>query len=101
MKSIAIPRLYSILLERVMPLVGSWCDSQMTNLILLMMGLYKGRSVHLTRIASKVPSRARKLSTVERLRRFLSNRAIVVREVYDPVAQRLLRDCLLRGRMGE
>ena len=61
MPTIAIPHLYSILLERVLPLVNKWCDSQMTNLILLMMGMYKGRSVHLTRIASKVPSQARKV----------------------------------------
>jgi len=87
MKTIAIPHLYSILLERMLPLVGNWCDSRMTNLILLMMGLYKGRSVHLTRIASKVPSNARKLSTVERLRRFLSNAAIKVDEIYDPIAK--------------
>ncbi len=98
MRTIAIPRLYSILLERVLPLVGQWCDSQMTNLILLMMGLYRGRSVHLTRIASKIPSSARKLSTVERLRRFLSNEAIEVHEVYDPVAQELLRRA---GRSGQ
>lgn len=87
MRTITIPHLYSILLERVLPLVGQWCDSQMTNLILLMMGLYRGRSVHLTRIASKIPSSTRKLSTVERLRRFLSNEAIEVHEVYDPIAQ--------------
>src|ERR1700674_1765437 len=90
MPTIAIPRLYSILLERVMPFVNGWCDSQLTNLIFLMMGLYEGRSVHLTRIASKVPSRARKLSTAERLRRFLNNPAIKVHEVYDPVAQEVL-----------
>src|SRR5271165_479344 len=99
MRTIAIPRLYSILLERVLPLVGSWCDSQMTNLIWLMMGLYEGRSVHLTRIASKLPSSARKLSTVERLRRFLSNEAIKVEEVYDPVAQTLLRRAAVSGKL--
>jgi hypothetical protein len=74
-----------------MPLVGAWCDSRVTNLILLMMGLYRGRSVHLTRIASRIPSSARKLSTVERIRRFLSNPAIDVHDVYDPVAQELLK----------
>jgi hypothetical protein len=99
MRTIAIPRLYSILLERVLPLVDSWCDSQMTNLILLMMGLYKGRSVHLTRIASKVPSGARKLSTAERLRRFLSNTAIEVAEVYDPVAQELIKRAAVSGKI--
>jgi hypothetical protein len=99
MRTIAMPRLYSILLERVLPLVSRMCDSQMTNLIWLMIGLYKGRSVHLTRIASKVPSGARKLSTVERLRRFLSNEAIAVREVYDPVAQELIRRAAASGKI--
>src|SRR5258708_21963727 len=99
MPTIAIPRLYSILLERVLPLVDKWCDSQVTNMVYLMMGLYKGRSVHLTRIASKVPSGARKLSTAERLRRFLSNEAIAVREVYDPVAQELLRRAVSSGKI--
>ena len=99
MPTIAIPDLYSILLERVLPLVGSWCDSQMTNLIWLMMGLHKGRSVHLTRIASQVPSRARKLSTAERLRRFLSNEAIQVNEVYDPVAQELIKRAAASGKI--
>lgn len=99
MPTIAFPRLYSIVLDRVLPLVGKWCDSQMTNLVLLMMGLYRARSVHLTRIASKVPSRARKLSTVERLRRFLSNEAIQVEEVYDPVAQALLKRAAASGKI--
>src|SRR5260221_4373906 len=99
MPTMPIPRLYSILLARVLPLVSSWCDSQMTNLILLMMGMYKGRSVHLTRIASKVPSRARKLSTTERLRRFVSNAAIQVDEVYDPIAQELLKRATASGKV--
>jgi Transposase DDE domain len=99
MPTIAIPRLYSILLERVLPLVDRWCDSQVTNLVYLMMGLYKGRSVHLTRIASKVPSGARKLSTAERLRRFLSNEAIKVKEVYDPVAQELIKRAAASGKI--
>jgi len=99
MPTIPLPRLYSIVHERVLPFVKDWCDSQVTNLIWLMMGLYKGRSAHLTRIASKVPSRARKWSTVERLRRFLSNEAIQVQEVYDPVAQDLLRRAKASGRI--
>ena len=41
-----------------MPLVGAWCDSRVTNLILLVMGLYRGRSVHLTRIAKGIPARS-------------------------------------------
>ena len=99
MRTIAIPRLYSILLERVLPLVSQLCDSQMTNLIWLMLGLYKGRSGHLTRIASQVPRGARKLSTVERLRRFLSNEAVEVHEVDDPVAQELIKRAAASGKI--
>src|SRR5579871_1734581 len=99
MRTIAIPRLYSVLLEQVLPLVNDWCDSQVTNLVLLMMGLYEGRSVHLTRIASRLPSAARKLSTAERLRRFLSNGAIRVQEVYDPIAQELLARAAASGQI--
>lgn len=99
MRTITIPRLYSILLERVLPLVGTLCDSQVTNLLWLMLGLYRGRSVHLTRIASKVPSGARKLSTVERLRRFLSNKAVEVQAVYDPVAQELIKRAVVSGKI--
>jgi hypothetical protein len=99
MPTIAVSRLYSILLERVLPLVSRWCDSQITNLVLLMMGLYEGRSGHLTRIASRLPSAARKLSTVERLRRFLSNGAIGVQEVYDPIAQELLDRAVASGQI--
>jgi len=62
-------------------------------------GLYRGRSVYLTRIASKVPSGARKLSTAERLRRFLSNEAVEVHEVYDPVAQELIRRAAASGKI--
>jgi hypothetical protein len=99
MRTIAIPRLYSILHERVLPWVSRWCDSQITNLVLLMMGLYEGRSVHLTRIASRLPSAARKLSTVERLRRFLSNAAIRVDEVYDPIAQAFIERAAQKGQV--
>jgi hypothetical protein len=99
MRAIAFPRLYSILLERVLPFVEQWCDSQVTNLILLMMGLYEGRSVHLTRIVSRLPSTPRKLSTVERLRRFLSNPAIRVHEVYDPIAQALRQRAAANGQI--
>src|SRR5258708_30609600 len=39
------------------------------------------------------------MSTAERLRRFLSNEAIQVQEVYDPVAQELLKRAAVSGRI--
>ena len=97
MRSIALPKLYSILHQRVLPLIPDQCDTRLTNLILLMMGLYKGRSVHLSRIASRIPSRARKVCTTERLRRFLSNRGVQVEVWYSATAQTLIQRAAVRG----
>lgn len=97
MRSIAIPKLYSILHERVLPFIPDQCDSRLTNLLLLMLGLYKGRSVHLSRIASRIPSRARKVCTTERLRRFLSNAAVQVEVWYASTAQMLIERAAASG----
>jgi hypothetical protein len=46
--------------------------------------------VHLSRIASKIPSKAKLLSTVRRITRWLDNAALRVREWYEPIARALL-----------
>lgn len=96
MRTIAIPKRYSILHTRLLPILSEALDSQLLNMILLMMGLYNGRSVHLTRIASRIPSPARKVSTVERIQRFLSNQAVAVKRWYEPVARHLIK-CAAAG----
>jgi hypothetical protein len=60
------------------------------NLAWLMTGIYLSRSVHLSRIASKMPGPAKLLSQVRRMSRFLNNRAIQVRDWYEPIARHLL-----------
>ncbi|MEP7288222.1 MAG: hypothetical protein ABI947_20920, partial [Chloroflexota bacterium] len=97
MRSIALPKLYSILHQRVLSLIPDQCDSRLTNLVLLMLGLYKGRSVHLSRIASRIPSWARKVCTTERLRRFLSNTAVQVEVWYEATAQTLIQRAAVWG----
>jgi hypothetical protein len=62
----------------------------LTNLIYLMMGIFQSRSVQLNLIARKTPIRARKLSIVKRLARFLDNPAVRVRDWYHPFAELLL-----------
>jgi hypothetical protein len=54
-------------------------------------GIYLSRTVHLSRIAGKIPARAKRLSVTRRLSRFLSNKAIRVRQLYAPIARQLLR----------
>jgi hypothetical protein len=61
--------------------------TQVRNFAWLMVGIYESRSVCLSRIAGKVPSTAKLLSTVRRMSRLLDNSAIQVREWYAPIAR--------------
>ncbi len=64
--------------------------TQIRNFVLLIMGIYQSRSVSLSRIAGKIPGRAKLVSVTRRLSRFLENPAIRVREWYEPVAKQWL-----------
>ena len=61
------------------------------NLVSLLIGLYQSRSVHLSKIAEKVPGLACLPSRVRRLQRFLENPAIRVREWYETLARNILQ----------
>lgn len=63
----------------------------------LQSGLFHSRSVHLTRIANKLPGRAKKLSRVRQLERLLANHHIRVRDWYHPVAAGLLCSAAAAG----
>lgn len=91
MKTIAIPALYRSLHEYLMQRIPDECDSRLTNLIWLMMGIFQARSVQLKLAARKVPIRAKQLSIVKRFGRFLDNGKVQVREWYSPFAIGMLR----------
>ncbi len=91
--------LYRIWRKRLTQLSPDECKSRMTNMMLLIVGMYKAESVHLSKIARKLPIRAKKLSLDKRLRRFLSNGAVRVREWYRPVAERLIKSATAGGQI--
>lgn len=91
MRSIAIPKFYSIWQQRLMQQIPDRCDSRLTNMIWLMMGIFQSRSVQLNLIVRKLPIRAKKLSLVMRLRRFLDNPGVRVRDWYRPLAIQLIQ----------
>src|SRR5260370_42496874 len=64
-----------------------------------MEGMFEGRSVHLSRIASHVGGRACKLSVVAQLNRFLGNGSVAVRGGYEPSARELLRQAAAAGQV--
>ncbi|WP_428776502.1 IS4 family transposase [Vibrio sp.] len=59
----------------------------MRNFVWLLVGIHRSRSVTLSHIAGKIPGKAKLLSTVRRLARFLANPAIRVRRWYAPIAK--------------
>lgn len=81
--------LYRTWRARLAQLAPDDCESRLVNMIFLVVGLYQAGNVHLSMIARKMPVRAKKMSLDKRLRRFLSNNAVRVREWYRPIASRL------------
>jgi hypothetical protein len=65
--------------------------TQVQNFVWLVVGIYHGHSVNLSRIAGKVIGAAKNVSTVRRLSRFLANKAIDVRSWYKPIAKAWLQ----------
>lgn len=65
--------------------------TRLRNLAWLVVGIYTSRSVHLSKVAGEIPGKATLLSQTQRLRRWLGNSAVRVREWYRPIAQGLLQ----------
>jgi hypothetical protein len=82
--------LYHTWIQRIRELHPKQRMTQVRNFALLLFGIHQSRSVYLSRIAGKIPGQAKLLSTVRRLARFLDNRAIRVREFYEPIARQWL-----------
>ena len=75
-------------------------QTRVRNFSWLLAGLFTSRSVHLSKIASKIPTTKATLpSAVRRMSRLLNNAAIRPREWYEPLARRLL-ECQAR-KLGE
>jgi hypothetical protein len=83
-------QLYDTWRKQLHQLTPDRCESRLQNMLWLIVGIFLCKSVHLTKVASKLPLRAQKLSLDKRLRRFLNNHAVRPREWYHPVASLLL-----------
>lgn len=71
-------------------LIPDNCSSRVTNMAVLIIGIFSCQSVYLSVIARKIPIRAKKLSIAKRLERFLDNEAVEVETWYHPWASWLL-----------
>jgi len=83
-------QLYHTWIQQIRELHPTQRITRIKNLVWLMIGIYKSRSVYLSRIAGKIPGQAKLPSMVRRLARLLDNPAIRVREWYGPIARQWL-----------
>ena len=96
-KRMSIVQTYHIMKKRLQTIVPTERITRLRGMAWLQSGLLHSRSVHMTRIANKLPGRAKKLSRVRQLERLLANRHLRVREWYHPVAAGLLRSAAATG----
>ena len=82
--------LYHTLIQRIRELHPDQRITRIKGFASLMLGIYKSRSVYLSRIAGKLPGQAKLLSTTRRIARLLDNPNIRVREWYGPIARKWL-----------
>lgn len=94
----SIIQTYHTMIERMKQIVSKERITRKRTMAWLQSGLLHSRSVHLNRIASKLPGQAKKLSVVRRLERFVANPQVRVRTWYHPVAVGLLQAAACTGR---
>jgi hypothetical protein len=85
-----INELYHTWMQRICELRPGQRITQIRTFVWLIVGIYKSRSVYLSRVAGKIPGSAKLLSITRRLSRLLDNSAICVREWYEPIARQWL-----------
>jgi Transposase DDE domain len=85
-----IPKLYHTCRKMLRELRPQERITRIRNFSWLLVGLYQSRSVHLSKIAENIPGRACLPSLTRRMRRLLDNRAIRVRDWYQPIAKSII-----------
>ena len=85
-----INQLYNTWKTRIMELRPRQRITQIRAFTWLMVGIFLSRSVCMSRIACKIPGKAKLVSVTRRLSRLLDNPAIRVREWYAPIAKQWL-----------
>lgn len=93
-----IVQTYHTIKERIKEIVGKERITRIRTMAWMQSGMLHSRSVHLTRIASKIPGTAKKLSVGDRFRSFLNNRHVHVRRWYRPMAEALIQEAATAGK---
>jgi hypothetical protein len=84
-------RVYYSIMSQVTEWLPGERVTRLRNLALFLTGLYLAGSVHLPHIGRKLPTGGKLPSLVNRMRRFLDNPRVSVRDFYEPVARQLIQ----------
>ena len=95
----SINHLYGTWFKRIKQLRPGERVTRRRNLTWLLVGIWLSKSVHLSKVALKIPGKANTLSITRRLSRFLNNPAVRVREWYGAIARDVLQ--ATAGTVGE
>jgi hypothetical protein len=83
-------QLYHTWLKKIMQYLPEERVTRQKNLAQMLAGIFASKSVHLSKIACKLPGDAKLTSITRRLDRFLENPAFHVRDWYEPIVKQLL-----------
>lgn len=78
---------YDNWVQRIRQLRPTERITRIRNLVWMMLGIYKSKSVHLSKIAVEMPGKASTPSLTRRLSRFVTNLNVKVHEWYEPLAR--------------
>ncbi len=93
----SVIRTYHILEQKINHHIPTGHTYRERNLGWIMTGIFHSHSVHTSKIANKIPGKAKRLSRSRRISRFFDNGQVRVRQWYYPVATRLLREAAKAG----
>ena len=85
-----ITKLYHTWMDKITQLFPNERITRRQNLAWLLAGIFQSKSVHLSKVANKIPGKAVLNSITRRLDRFLENSAFRVRDWYEPIMKELL-----------
>lgn len=94
-----ITRTYHTLMKKIEHTIPTGHQYRQRNLGWFMTGIYQSQSVHTSKVANKIPGKAKRVSRTRRLSRFLNNSKVNVRQWYYPVAKQLLNEAARTGKI--
>lgn len=90
-------RTYHTMFKKIKHIIPTGHAYRSQNLAWFITGVFHGHTVHTSKVANKIPGKAKRASRSRRLSRFLDNEQVRVRQWYRPIATQLLQEAAQSG----